>query len=84
VLESIGVGELQGELNAMSKQGRWKEMGTLVTDDVLDAFAVVGEPHEIAPEMLRRYGAFTDRTSASFPVSDSQQRTDIIKALREG
>ena len=84
MLESIGVGELQGELNAMSKQGRWQEMGTLIPDDVLDAFAVVGEPAEIAPEMLRRYGSFTDRTSASFPVSDDEQRAGIIRTLRAG
>ena len=82
VLESIGVGELQGELNSMSKQGRWKEMGTLVTDDVLDAFAVVGEPEAIAPEFLHRYGGFTNRTSASFPVSDEDQRRAIIEALK--
>jgi probable F420-dependent oxidoreductase len=84
VLESIGVGELQGELNTMSKQGRWKEMGGLIDDDVLQAFAVVGEPGEIAPEMLRRYGSFTDRTSASFAVSDDAQRAEIIQALRAG
>lgn len=84
VLESIGAGELQGELNAMSKQGRWQEMGTLISDEILDAFAVVGEPGAIAPEMLRRYGAFTDRTSASFPVSDEAQRGAIIAALRAG
>jgi probable F420-dependent oxidoreductase len=84
VLESIGVGELQGELNTMSKQGRWQEMGTLIGDDVLAEFAVVGEPGQIAAEMLRRYGAFTDRTSASFPVSDEAQRRDIIAALRAG
>jgi probable F420-dependent oxidoreductase len=84
VLESIGVGELQGELNTMSKQGRWKEMGDLISDDVLAAFAVVGEPRDVAPEMLRRYGAFTDRTSASFPVSDAAERTAIIQALQAG
>lgn len=84
VLDSIGVGELQSELNTMSKQGRWKEMGTLITDDILDAFAVVGEPKDIAPEMLRRYGHFTDRTSASFPVSDAGERGRIISALRAG
>ncbi|MEQ8859849.1 MAG: TIGR03617 family F420-dependent LLM class oxidoreductase [Pseudomonadales bacterium] len=84
VLESIGVGDLQGELNAMSKQGRWKEMGTLIGDDVLGEFAVVGEPGDVASEMLRRYGAFTDRTSASFPVSDDGQREAIIRTLRAG
>jgi hypothetical protein len=59
-------------------------MGTLVTDDILDAFGVVGEPDQIAPEMLRRYGSFTDRTSASFPVSDGEQRAAIIAELRAG
>ena len=84
VLESIGCGELQGELNAMSKQGRWQEMGTLVTDDMLKEFGVMGEPQEIAPQMLERYGSFVDRTSASFPVSDAEERGKIIQALRAG
>lgn len=84
VLESIGCGELQGELNALSKQGRWQEMGNLVTDDMLGEFGVVGEPQEIAPQMLSRYGGFVDRTSASFPVSDDAQRSQIIQALRTG
>ena len=84
VLDSIGCGDLQGELNAMSKQGRWQEMGTLITDDILNEFGVVGEPHEIAPQMLERYASFVDRTSASFPVSDEAQRAQIIQALRAG
>ena len=84
VLDSIGVGDLQGELNSMSKQGRWQEMGGLITDEILNEFAVVGEPDQIAPEMLRRYASFTDRTSASFPVSDEAQRSAIIEALRKG
>lgn len=84
VLESIGCGDLQGELNAMSKQGRWKEMGTLVTDDMLNEFGVMGEPDQIAPQMLSRYGSLIDRTSASFPVSDDEERAKIIQALRAG
>ena len=84
VLDSIGVGELQAELNTMSKQGRWQEMGTLITDDILSEFAVVGEPGDIAGAMLSRYGDIVDRTSASFPVSDDAQRAEIIAALRAG
>jgi hypothetical protein len=57
-------------------------MGTLITDEILGEFAVVGEPGDIAAEMLRRYGSFTDRTSASFPVSDDRQQAEIIRALR--
>lgn len=84
VLDAIGVGDLQPDLNAMSKQGRWQEMGTLITDDILGAFGVIGEPGQIAGEMLSRYGGFTDRTSASFPVSDEEQRKSIIAELRAG
>ncbi len=82
VLDAIGCGELQGELNTMSKQGRWKEMGQLITDDMVQEFGVVGEPASIAPQMLARYGGLIDRTSASFPVSDDDQRRQIIQELR--
>ena len=83
VLDSIGAGELQGELNTMSKQGRWKEMGTLITDEILSEFGVVAEPKDIASEILRKYSGFTDRTSGAFPVEDESQRQAIIRALKE-
>ncbi len=82
VLDVIGAGHLQGELNTMSKRGRWKEMGSLIGDDLLAEFAVVGEPKDIVPEMKRRYGAFTDRTSASFPFVDDATRKQMIAALK--
>ena len=47
-----GWGGLQDELNALSKQGKWVEMGDLIDDEILNTFAVVGEPERIAPELL--------------------------------
>ncbi len=84
VLDAIGAGELQGELNTMSKQGRWDEMGTLISDEMVEAFGVVGEPKDIAAQMLARYAHIADRTSASFPVADADERQKIIQALRKG
>ncbi len=84
VLDAIGVGDLQAELNTMSKQGRWDEMGTLISDEMVEAFGVVGEPKDIAGQMLARYAQFADRTSASFPVVDAEERQKIIQALRAG
>ena len=84
VLDAIGVGDLQAELNTMSKQGRWDEMGTLISDEMVEAFGVVGEPKDIAGQMLARYAQFADRTSASFPVADAEERQKIIQALRAG
>ncbi len=81
VLESVGAGELQGELNAMSKQGRWEEMGHLIDDDVLRAFAVIGEPATLAGQILERYGDIIDRTSAAYANIGSEDRARIVAEL---
>jgi hypothetical protein len=57
-------------------------MGLLITDDILNEFAVVGEPKTIVPEMQRRYGAFVDRSSASFDFVDRDERKAMIAQLR--
>ena len=61
VLELHGWGELQDELTAMSKAGRWNEMGDLIDDDILNTFAVVAEPSEVAAKLTARYGDVIDR-----------------------
>jgi len=84
VLGVHGWGDLQVELNAMSKQGQWKEMADLITDDILDVMGVVGEPNQVVKEMLARYGDFTDRTSGAFSFVDTEQRVNMVSALRAG
>src|SRR5262245_12765557 len=82
VLDSIGVGELQGELNAMSKQGRWEAMGDVITEDILDKFAVVGEPSSIAKQISSRYGDVIDRTSAAYASLAKNERSKLISELK--
>lgn len=69
VLELHGWGDLQGELNHLSKQGQWDEMGARITDEILDAFAVVGQPDEIAGMIQKRYGDVIDRMQGSFDAA---------------
>ena len=63
VLELHGWGELGDQLNAMSKRGEWVAMGELITDEMLDAFAVVAEPDDVATVLLERFGDLVDRIS---------------------
>ncbi len=81
VLDSIDAGELQPELNAMSKQGRWEEMGTLIGEDLLKEFAVIGEPQDIAAKIRTRYGDVIDRTSAAYANIPKSERLKIIADL---
>ncbi len=82
VLDSIDAGDLQPELNAMSKQGRWEDMGDLIGDDVLSKFAVQGDVVEIAKQIKARYGHIADRTAASYATLDRAERIAFIEALK--
>jgi probable F420-dependent oxidoreductase len=67
VLDIQGWGDLQGELNNLSKQGKWVEMGQAIDDEVLQAFAVVAEPDEVASQLKQRYTGAVDRLSFYAP-----------------
>ena len=68
VLDVEGWGELQPELNALSKRGQWGEMSQLIDDEMLRTLAVHGTPAQCAAEIARRFPD-CDRICAYFPFS---------------
>ncbi len=83
VLDLHGWGDLQDDLNRLSKEGKWVEMGELVTDDILETFAVVGEPEQVGPELNARYGDVVDRISFYAPyTSDPDRWTRVMEAIK--
>ncbi len=83
VLDAHGWGGLQEELNALSKQGEWVRMGSLIDDEMLNTFAVVGEPESIAPELGRRYGDVIHRISFYAPYhSDPDRWLGVMNAVK--
>ena len=67
VLDIEGWGDLQPELNALSKQGRWPDMAARIDDEVLHTLAVAGTPGECAAEIVRRFGGIAQRVCCYFP-----------------
>jgi probable F420-dependent oxidoreductase len=61
VLDVHGWGDLQPELNKLSKQGQWEEMGRLISDDILHTIAACGSPAEIAAHIRDRVAGVSDR-----------------------
>lgn len=83
VLEAHGWGEVQDQLNALSKQGQWKEMGKVITDDILDAFAVRGSPSELPGLVMARFGDLVDRISFYAPYrTDPEQWADVVAGFK--
>jgi probable F420-dependent oxidoreductase len=67
VLELHGWGDLQPELNTLSKRGEWVQMGELIDDDILNAFAVVAPLDQVASEVRNRFEGMIDRFSFYAP-----------------
>ena len=83
VLELHGWGDLQGELNALSKQGEWVKMGEAIDDEILETFAVVAEPERVADGLKSRFGGVVDRCSFYAPYkSDPQRWSSVISSLK--
>ena len=62
-LEAEGWGDLHRTLRQMTRENRWMEMGQLITDEMCERFAVVGQPEEIGPKLVERFGSWVDRLS---------------------
>jgi probable F420-dependent oxidoreductase len=85
VLEPHGWGDLQTELNVLSKRGEWDEMGRRIEDDVLENFAVSGTPEEIPSRLYERFGDLVDRVSLYMPyrsASDHEVAPRILAGLK--
>ena len=68
-MEAVGYGDLQPELNRLSKEGKWDELGRHIDDAFLEAFTTRGEPGEIAGLLKQKYGAYADRLAVYAPYA---------------
>ena len=83
VLDIHGWGDLQPELNALSKQGRWAEMGALIDDDVLHTIAACGTPAQVAAHIRDRVEGISDRICIYQPGPiEVQLLAQIVDELR--
>jgi probable F420-dependent oxidoreductase len=83
VLEAHGWGELQTDLNGLSKQGRWDEMRGLIADDMLDTFAIRCAPDELAARVHARAGALVTRVSFdSATLGPPEELADLVATIR--
>jgi hypothetical protein len=58
-------------------------MGELISDDVLNAFAIAGDPAQVATELLARFGDIVNRISVYTPYApDTALVTALTAALR--
>jgi probable F420-dependent oxidoreductase len=80
-MEAVGYGDLQPELNRLSKEGAWDVLAQHIDDDFIEAFTTRGTPDEIAPKLREKYGHLADRLAiyAPYAAPDDMWRSIITQ-----
>ncbi len=80
VLELHGWGDLQTELHRLSLAGEWDAMGSLIDDEMLSAFAIVGPVDSVAAALRDRCEGVVDRV---LPIFLTASGSCVAAALKE-
>lgn len=83
VLDAHGWGDLQTELNTMTKTNRWDQMPALIDDEMLRTLAVVGSPTEVADQLVARFHGVASRVGFYFPYAIADDLIgELVDAVR--
>ena len=83
VLDLHGWGDLQTELNTLSKRGAWDDMAGLIDDEMLATFAVVGGVDTLAATIRARFDGLVDRFNLYAPTGiTTEQWAEVLADVR--
>ena len=83
VLECHGFEDIGRQLHRLSLEGKWEEMGALVPDEMLDAFAIVGEYDEIPGMFKERYGGLVDEMHFSTQTTNDAEHAQLRRIVSQ-
>ena len=64
-------------------QARWDAMGELITDEILNTFAVVSEDIAQVPSLIKeRYGGLADTWMCTVETGDSDLQKQLVAAVQ--
>jgi probable F420-dependent oxidoreductase len=78
IMDMHGWGELAVRLNELSREGRWFEMGDLISDELLNEFAVVALADDLAHAVKARYEGLLDRVGYYFSFVPEELEREIV------
>ncbi|NDJ34138.1 MAG: TIGR03617 family F420-dependent LLM class oxidoreductase [Chloroflexi bacterium] len=72
IFDTHGWTEIREQLSQMARKKQWGDMGALISDEMLDTLAIVGEPDEIGAKLIARYDGLLDRITPYIPFVPGQ------------
>ena len=83
VLAAHGWQDLAPHLHRKSVEGDWKGMADLITDEMLDTYAVVGTYDTIGAKLKERYEGLLDRTALYQPYQPGLDDPRLPRLVKE-
>ncbi len=77
--EHLGLGDVANRAKVFSKQQQWEELPGLISDAVLEQFAVIGTHDEIADKLLARFRDVITDVEFSIAVRDDADREALAR-----
>ncbi|GAM97768.1 probable oxidoreductase [alpha proteobacterium U9-1i] len=82
VLEAHGWEEIGDRLASMARERQWADMPALISDEMIDAFAVTGGVDEIGGLLKEKYAGLLDRVAINHgPEAGSAHHDDRLRAI---
>lgn len=78
----LGLDALADEAKLLSRAQRWDDLPPLISDDILDQFAVIGTFDEIGTKLLARFGDCVTDAEFSIPVAGEEDRQTLAGLVR--
>ena len=83
VLETHGFEDVGVRLHEMSLKGQWEEMTGLITDDILDKFAVAVEYGDVAAAVKERYDGLLNEVVFGMDVMGADEEQILRRIIAE-
>ncbi len=83
VLAAHGWQDVMPALHRKSVEGDWAGMASLITDEMVDAYAVTGSYDDIATRLQERYAGLLDRTSFYQPYQPTLDDPRLPRVVKE-
>jgi len=83
VFEVHGWGDVSLQLHEMSTQGRWSEMGGLITEEMLEEFAIVSPYDGLIEKIKARWSGIVTRTGLAIPICKPEDEERLRHMIRE-
>ncbi len=81
VMELHGWGDTREQLSRLAARGRWGEMPSLISDEMLDVFAISGTWLELPDKIMARYEGLLDRVMYYLPFNPGQMDGQWRRAI---